>query len=137
MNTNDIREAARLIKQGMAILDGGPLEYYLERLSRCYDFLLTLAPLQPGTRVMLTETPVITERESSGWYGSKHFLVQGALATVRAVHADHDGFSYDVEFDEDSWIDHDTKEIHYREAAERGLFHFRPKWLTPTVEGES
>lgn len=133
MNTSDIREAASLIKQGMSILDGGPLEFYLERLSRCYDFLLTLAPLQPGARITLAATPVITELERSGWWGARHFLVEGAVGTIRAVHADADGFSYDVEFDDDSWIETHSKTVHKRPPEARGFFHFKPKWLTPTV----
>lgn len=129
MNSKEILEAACLIKQGMRMLDRGPLEYYLERLTRCYDFLLTLAPFQPGARVMMAETPVINEKESWGWIGSKHFLVRGAQAIVRAVHADRDGFSYDVEFDDDSWVDHHTNEIHLRKPEERDVFRFAAKWL--------
>jgi hypothetical protein len=131
MNIDNVVEGARLIRQGISILDGGPLEYYLERLAGCYRFLLTLAPLQPGARISLTETPEI--RHDSGWFGSKHFLVKGAQGTVRAVHATYDGFTYDVEFDDDSWIESHSKIEHKRPPEDRGVFHFSSKWLGPTV----
>lgn len=131
MNTNDLREAARLIKQGMAMLDKGPLDFYLRELSGAYDFLLTLAPLQPGTRVMLKDPPIISNDENWGWIGAKHFLVAGAKGTVRQVEADRDGFSYHVEFDDDSWIDSVTKKVNKRRPEERHTYHFSPERLIP------
>ena len=139
MNTEEIREAARLIKQGMSILDSGPLDCYLHRLAKCYDFLLTFAPYQPGERVRLIKTPVITERECCGWIGAKHFLKAGAVATVRRVWSDGVCFSYGLEFDDDSWLSSHDRVVHPYPPEERHPYCFEPSYferLPTTSAGE-
>jgi hypothetical protein len=128
MDTERIDKAVGLLKEGMSLLDSGPLDYYLRRLTACYRALLTLAPYQKGARVCLTKTPMISDKERWGWLCGKHFLMTGAVATV--VNVEHDGvrFSYDLVFDADSWVDH-HKVIHPRPESQRGTFCFEAEWF--------
>jgi hypothetical protein len=98
-----IREGFELIEKGMRKLNGGPMDYYITNLTDCYQLLLDkYAPFKVGDRVLLTETPDIDK--SSGWYSCRHFLVKGAIGTVRQVDVDKNGFAGYVEFDQESWI---------------------------------
>lgn len=129
MDIEKVRAGLKLLEQGMAMLGGGPMDYYCRRLTECYDYLLTLAPHKIGDRVRLTDTPVINERESWGWLGAKHFLVKGAIATVVSVDAHGDGFSYGLEFEHDSWINSYTKEVNPRPPKERDVYGFKGRWI--------
>lgn len=59
------------------------ISYEVKRLMQYREALLSMAPFRVGDRVMLIDPPKI--ERSSGWYGSKHFLVQGARGEVREV----------------------------------------------------
>lgn len=126
-----INQGAALLKQGMEILQGGPLDFYLRHLTGVYKFAQTLAPYQPGTRLKLTKTPVITTNEKWGWLGAKHVLVAGAIGTVREVEVDCNGFSYLLDFESETWIAHHSKVVHPYPPEERHLFRFGPDEVTP------
>lgn len=100
MNLEKVRKGYALLKEGMEVLGGGPLDYYLMRLADCYELLLTYAPFQVGTSVMLNRTPVIDEHTNWGWYGFRHLFLQHKRATVVEIEADKDGFRYQITFDE-------------------------------------
>lgn len=70
-------------------------------------------PFKVGDKVKLTRTPEITETKAWGWMGSKHFLVKGAVATVREIdyRSESNCFEYWLEFDNDSFINSITKEV--------------------------
>lgn len=103
MDLKTVREGFELMERGMRKLNGGPLDYYITRLTNCYQLLLDkYAPFQIGDRVVLTETLEI--KPDSGWYSYRHFLVKGAIGIVREVDADTDGFSAGIEFEDESWI---------------------------------
>lgn len=129
MDIDRINEGAQLIKDGMALLGHGPLDYYLKRLTACYNLLLTLAPYKVGDRVRLTRTPEISNTKSWGWMCGKHFLVTGAIATVSSVSSDGTGFDYGLTFDEDSWMESFTGKIHPLEPSERKAFCFTADWF--------
>jgi hypothetical protein len=88
-------------------------------------FIETEARFKVGDRVELAITPEINERDSWGWMCSKHFLVEGAIATVREI--DYRGdFGYSIVFDNESWKDrdgviHPTKDKHTYYFAEEKL----------------
>jgi hypothetical protein len=134
MDIEKVKQGLKLLDEGMRLLGAGPMDYYAQRLVGCYEFLLTLAPHQPGDRVRLIDTPVITERESWGWLGGKHFLVKGAIAVVHSVEANFDGFSYFLKFEDDSWINSYTKEVNPRPPKERDIYGFREKWIEKTPD---
>lgn len=79
-------------------------------------------PFKVGDRVQLTKTPVINEAESWGWMGFKHFLVEGALATVQARSFYKGKFRFDLCFDDESIIDSYTKEV--VKSNKKGVFVF-------------
>lgn len=83
-----------------------PIDWYLGRTMQQVELLFgRYAPWRPGDRVRLTRTPLIDADHSPGWIHSKHFLVVGAIGTIESIDADRSGFSADVVFDEESWID--------------------------------
>jgi hypothetical protein len=118
-----VREGARLIKEGMSMLANGPLDYYLEELSACYELLITrFSPHKLGDTVTLKRTPRIDESHAWGWMGGKHFLIKGARATVAKVTASGDGFTYGLHFENETWKDREGME-HPRDKASLYLFH--------------
>ncbi len=131
MNIEKVKEAFKLIEQGMGMLSGGPLDYYIRRLTGSYDFLLTLSPFKMGELVQLADTPIINARDSWGWMPYKHFLVKGSVARVASIEADCDGFSYGLEFLEHSWINQHTKAVNPVPQKERGEFWFKQRWIEP------
>lgn len=129
MDIEKVKEGLKLLDQGMRQLGAGPMDFYCRQLTECYEYLLTLAPHQVGDRVRLVDAPDINERDSWGWMHAKHFIVKGAVATVAHVEADGEGFSYFLQFEDDSWINSYTKRINPRPAKDRGTYGFRGKWL--------
>jgi hypothetical protein len=125
-----VKQGFLAIKDGMKLLDGGPLEYYMSKLTGCYDLLIDrFAPFKVGDTVELIQTPVISETEAWGWMAGKHFLVEGARGVVREVDVDGQGFRALVAFDDDSWIEHNTKIVHAIPPKDRGLYSFKERWL--------
>ncbi len=51
----------------------------------CMELLAKQLPYKAGDRVQLAKAPTC----EGGWFGSKHFLVIGAVATVSFVELDH------------------------------------------------
>jgi hypothetical protein len=95
-------KAMEKITEAQMLLQKGPCSYYVSEITGAYDYLMDrFAPFKEGDRVMLKERP---DPMPGGWAGSAHFLVRGALATVRSVDCTPDGFVIAVIFDEESWI---------------------------------
>lgn len=129
MDIERVKRGFKLMEEGMQILGGGPLDFYTRKLVECYDLLIDrYSPHKVGDRVVLCRTPEISPKKSHGWMGSKHFLVKGAAAVVREVSADARGFSYELEFEGESWIDRDGKESPIP-AKDRHVFHFGEEWI--------
>lgn len=128
IDIDNVKTAVAMIRGGLEKLNH--VDWHLTKLIGCYELLLTrFAPYQRGDKVVLTETPVITEHHSWGWLGGKHFLIAGAVAEVRGVEVEPDGFLFYLAFDNDSWIDPHTREVHYRSPADRSLYRFSEKVL--------
>ena len=97
-----------------------------DKIQELIDGLYSFSTFKERDRVELNKTPVINEKTSWGWIGDKHFLVEGAKATVHGVEwrAKEQTFGYLIQFDQDSWIDPITKQLVYREEHEKHLFFF-------------
>jgi hypothetical protein len=89
-------------------------------------------PFAKGDRVALSKTPEILE--GSGWFYAKHFLVKGALATVRSTDFRDGLFHFSLVFDNDSCIHYRTGEI--IPADPKYIFRFSEKWIEKATTGE-
>lgn len=135
----DVRRAAALMREAHGLLGRGPLDYYLIELAAAYDLLMTAyAPFKVGERVALTHTPEISEKVAWGWLGAKHFLKIGAQGTVKTSGCGTGGFTFGIEFDDDTWMDRngdkhpaDTKGVYNFSA--RSLRSVPPEWDTRTA----
>ena len=87
------------------ILSGGPASYYYERIIDYYKGCMKAAKFRKGERVELKEDVDLSD--CSGWVSSKHFLIKGSVATVRDVDYYQGKYRYDIEFDDETWIDHE------------------------------
>jgi hypothetical protein len=103
---------------------------YMRAVLEMVDALIERALFQVDQRVVLRRTPEINSQHSWGWRGAKHFLVQGASATVRSVHFLHGRFWYNLAFDDDSWVDA-QRAVHPTKLEDRGLYAFSEDDLGP------
>ena len=94
-------------------------------------FIKTNAKFQVGDRVELALTPEINAHTAPGWMGSKHFLFEGAKATVTEISFRCNEFRYAVCFDDESWIHTFTKEIHMVEANHKHSYWFDEEQIRP------
>lgn len=121
-----IKEAANHLEKGMSLLRTGPLHYYLRKMTDSVEYLLNrCSPFKVGDLVELAETPVIDGDVAPGWMSSRHFLVEGAKATVRSVDCDGDGLYFGVCFEEETCIYNGQK----RPVTSRHIYTFRERFL--------
>jgi hypothetical protein len=98
----DVRDAMSVLN---SVLSGGPASYYYERLIDYYQGCMAAAKFKKGDRVQLRE-------DATGWDHCKHFLVKGAVGTVEEVDYYMGEYRYDIEFDNETWIDrHGVKRV--------------------------
>ena len=104
----DIAQGLEGVRDAMAklndTLSGGPASYYYERIIDYYKGCMKAAKFRKGERVELKEDVDLSD--CSGWVSSKHFLIKGSVATVRDVDYYQGKYRYDIEFDDETWIDH-------------------------------
>jgi hypothetical protein len=82
-------------------------------------------PFKVGSLIKLNKTPEISK--DSGWRGSKHFLVEGAIGKI-TERSFHNGlFMFYVTFDCETWIDADGN-IHLVDMLAN--YCFSENWLT-------
>lgn len=82
-------------------------------------------PFVEGDRVALVDTPEISQ--GSGWYGFRHFLIKGALATVRSTDFRDGLFHFSLAFDDDSCIHYRTNEVIPTDP--KYIFRLSEKWI--------
>jgi hypothetical protein len=99
--------------------------YYLTRVLKG---AVAIAPYAKGDRVELVATPEINMQDSWGWMASKHFLIEGAAATVHAIELWDKGWSVSLKFDDDSWIDQAGK-VNPIAEERRSLYCFGARWI--------
>lgn len=84
--------------------------------------LFERAPFKVGDRVRLTKTPRIDEKHSWGLMGCKHYLVEGALATVAEVDFSDGHFEAWLHFDDETWKSSIDGQLHKPDRP--ALIHF-------------
>lgn len=101
-------------------------------LSSYHEIFSRFCPYKIGDRVQLIKPPII--EIVPGWRGSRHFLVEGAIATVRGCDWRKGQFVFDLEFDDESWIDREGK-VHLIAPRQRHLFSFGEDWIAAIEQG--
>lgn len=107
----------KLVDAATTIRSLHQIEYELGRLRQYRDALMDKCPYQPGMRVMLNRTPIITPQKSWGWMGYRDRLVQGAIGKVMGL---------DWNTDRKDW----TLGVKF-EGLEVGPFSMASKWFSP------
>jgi hypothetical protein len=83
---------------------GGSVEWGINEVVSSYLSMFDrFCPFKEGDRVELVKD--IDVNESSGWYGSRHFLIRGSKGTVRGREYRKNMFTFDIEFDNETWFD--------------------------------
>ena len=78
--------------------------FKLNEVVQSYTSLFNrFCPYKVGDRVQLKAD--IEVPKGHGWKSSQHFLIKGAIATVKACEYRNDLFCFGLEFDNESWID--------------------------------
>ena len=108
-NLKEVSKLAREFAQSMQHATGDSFEWSMEQMADSYISMFErFCPYKEGDEVeLLKDVPC----EGSGWSSCKHFLIRGATATVHSCGYNDGKFTFDVIFDEESWID-DGGEVH-------------------------
>jgi hypothetical protein len=86
----------------------------------------SLAQFKVGQLVRLNKTPEITREKSWGWFGSKHYLIKGALAVVKERQFYDGTFVYGLHFQDESWVDGNGI---CQPVSGKALYSFGERWL--------
>lgn len=73
------------VAQTVARLGAPDVEYSLKKIAGYVEGLFSRAPWQPGDRARLVKTPDINAKDSWGWMGSRHILVEGREGTITSI----------------------------------------------------
>lgn len=119
----EVSKAIREASEKARDLCGWPIEQLVESYLSMFE---RFCPFRVGDRVKLRATPDLTD--APGWKGSKHWLVAGAAGIVRARGYTGGAFSFDVEFDDESWKD-DAGVV--RPTSCKHTYGFREHFLLP------
>lgn len=85
------------------------------------------SPFKMGDKVKLNKTPEISEKKSWGWLGAKHFLIEGATATI-CDRQFYDGrFIFGCQFDNETYMDYHKAE-HLPDR--KSIYMFSENWLS-------
>ncbi len=111
----DIERRVESISTAMAKLDEA-------RQALGGEFAYTMKQLVNFRRLLITTTD-----PNSGWRGSQHFLVKGAIAQVMHVEAYDDGdLKYEITFENESWVDLKGE---IRPITQKHTYSFGGSWL--------
>lgn len=89
--------------------------------------LLVVAPFAEGDRVVLTKTPDI--EKGSGWWGSRHYLIEGSRGVVTSVdfHEEKKVLLGYVMFDDETYIHYEIGEK--MPVKDKHVYCFGESWL--------
>lgn len=119
---NDLNNIKAKVNELDRLLNGGELGFKLSEILESHASLFNrFCPHKVGDRVQLIEDLDIPE--DSGWYSSKHFLIKGAIATVKQVGYRDDLFSFGLVFDDESWVHYRTGKIIPTKDDQKHLFY--------------
>ena len=101
---------------------------YLSFIRDCKS-IFDRCPFNVGDTVQLTKTPEITLEKSWVWFGSKHFLVEGAVCKVIDIDFYNGTFYFYVKFENQTWFDCNNVE---HKPKDLNLFSFSEHYLSKT-----
>ena len=121
----ELYEACKDLEKKIPSECGWKLNEVLNSYKSLYD---RFCPFKVGDRVELSHDPKISKDNAPGWMPCRHFLIKGAKGIIRGRSYYKENFVFEVEFDDESWIDRDGN---VRLASERGkhVFSFSEKML--------
>jgi hypothetical protein len=103
------------------LLNAGEIGFKLNEVLSSYASMFDrFCPYKVGDRVQLKESLDIPK--GHGWYHCRHFLIKGAIATVKECGYRDGLFSFGLIFDDESDIHYQTGEIIPTGESERHLF---------------
>ena len=124
-NTLEYVEYLKVVKAKTSELDNLLSNEFGFKLSQVLESYTSLfgrfCPHKIGDRIQLKETLDIPE--GSGWYGSKHFLIEGAIATVRTCEYRNNSFCFGLVFDDESYVDYRSGEIKPEPEDDKHLYY--------------
>jgi hypothetical protein len=108
-NTKEYAESIQQLIDKICELQGlivsGEYNYKVESVLKNHASLFDrFCPYKVGDRVALSKDLNLTQSGNPGWYGSRHFLVVGAVGTIVTADYSKNKFRFGVSFDDDSWI---------------------------------
>jgi hypothetical protein len=104
------------------LLNAGELGFKLNEVLLTHASLFRrFCPYKGGDRVQLKESLDIPE--GYGWHHCRHFLIKGAIATVKETGYRDDAFTFGLVFDDESCVHYRTGEIIPTEDDEKHLFY--------------
>ena len=104
------------------LLNAGEIGFMLNEVLESYASLFNrFCPYKVGDRVQLKESLDIPE--GHGWHYCRHFLVKGAIATVKKCGYRDDVFTFGLIFDDESHIHYQTGEIIPAKEDQKHLFY--------------
>jgi hypothetical protein len=122
MNIDNVKQAAEHLGKALTLLQRGPIDYYLTELVGAAEYCKEhYSPFKVNDNVILCKAPAL--EEGHGWYHCRHFLVKGAKGVVKEVDLGSKGFSFSIEFTDESYMDRDGK-IHPTAENRRHTFGF-------------
>ena len=114
----------------------GNFGFHIEHIAKTHKLLFErFSPYKIGDRVMLTKSFEKNDR-NTGWHHCAHFLKKGAVGTVRARAYGEKGFTFDIEFDDESYIERTTGNVVKIKANRRHVFGFSEDKLAFAYEAD-
>ncbi len=125
----DVAASAKTALDTLSRVGISDMQFHLRKIEGYIAGLFARSPFQVGDTVELTKTPTITKDESYGWLPSKHFLVAGAIGRVQEIDFDDGKFVAYLTFENESWVDQHTQQVHLVEPDRRGVYSFTEEFV--------
>lgn len=132
IDTKQLKEDFLALNKSIKNIAKGPDEYYIDILIAAYEELLRHAEFRVGDEFVLIKK--VDFKNAPGWAGCKHFMKPGATGKVIDVSYNLGGFSYGVEFDDESFVHPVTGKI--EPILQKHIFHFRSGYLKRAVRSQ-
>jgi len=118
-----ISKATKEFSATIATACGGSLNYGIDKVVESYLSMYDrFCPFKEGDRVMLCKTPDLSN--APGWQHCSHFLKRGAGAAVCSRGYHNGKFTFQIIFDDESWVNSHTGTETPVEVDKRHQFRF-------------
>ena len=105
-----------------------PTDYELKMLEGYVTALFTYSLFKVGDTVKIAKDYPISKDENWGWLAYRHLFKKGKKAKISKVDWYNNGFQYEVQFLENSWID--EKDVVHKVGGDGyTYFHISEQWL--------